>query len=62
VPLTVEDRLAPGTTVRVRHGSLAGLEGSILSRCRTTRLVVSIRFLQRSVSFEIDDFMLEAIS
>lgn len=62
VPLTIEDRLSPGDLVRVRHGSFAGVEGRVLSRCRRTRLVVEIHFLQQGISFEIDDCMLEPIN
>ena len=60
-PLTVESRLIPGDRVRVRHGSLGGLEGTVLTRRGTTRLVVSVDFLQQGASIEIDDFMLEPI-
>jgi hypothetical protein len=61
VPLTVEDRLRPGQRVRVRGGSFAGIEGIIESRCRQTRLIVGITFLQRGISIEIDDCLLEPI-
>jgi transcription antitermination factor NusG len=60
-PLTVESRLVPGDRVRVRHGPLAGLEGTVLTRRGRTRLLVSIDFLQRGASVEIDDFLLERI-
>ncbi|OHB66723.1 MAG: hypothetical protein A2V70_08200 [Planctomycetes bacterium RBG_13_63_9] len=60
-PLTVESRLVPGNRVRVRHGSMAGLEGIVLTRRGATRLLVSIDFLQRGASVEIDDFLLEPI-
>jgi len=60
-PLTVESRLAPGNRVRVRHGSLGGVEGTVLVRHGKTRLVVSVNFLQQGASIEFDDFMLEPI-
>ena len=60
-PLTVESRLAPGRQVRVKHGSLAGLEGVVVSRQGQTRLLVSVNFIQRGASVEVDDFMLEPI-
>ena len=59
VPLTVESRLGPGERVRVRQGSFAGLEGTVLKRRGETRLLVSINFLQQGASVEIDDFMLD---
>lgn len=61
MPLTVESRLRAGQPVRVKCGALAGMEGKILKRCRTTRLLVAIEFLQQGVSLEIDDHLLEPI-
>ncbi len=58
-PLTIESRLKPGQQVRVRQGPFAGLEGIVLKRRGETRLLVSINFLQRGASVEIDDFMLD---
>ena len=60
-PLTVENRLQPGARVRVRHGSLGGLEGTVVVRRGRTRLLVYVDFLQQGASVEIDDFMLEPI-
>jgi len=60
-PLTVEARLTPGRRVRIRGGSMAGLEGTILVRRRHTRLVVAVDFLQQGISVEIDDFLVEPI-
>jgi transcriptional antiterminator RfaH len=60
-PLTVESRLAPGDRVRVRRGPFAGIEGTVLHRRGVTRLLVSVDFLQRGASVEIDDFLLEPI-
>jgi len=60
-PLTVERRLLPGSRVRVRQGALMGLEGTVLTRRGTTRLLVSVDFLQQGASVEIDDFFLEPL-
>ena len=60
-PLTIESRLVPGDHVRVRHGPLAGLEGTVLTRRGQTRLLVSVNFLQQGASVEVDDFLLEPI-
>ena len=60
-PLTVESRLSPGRRVRVRHGAFAGLEGTVLKRRAETRLLVSVNFLQKGASVEIDDFFLEPL-
>ncbi len=60
-PLTIESRLDSGRLVRIRGGSMAGLEGMVLKRCGQSRLQVAVNFLQKGVSVEIDDFLLEAI-
>ena len=60
-PLTLEGRLLPGQRVRIHSGALAGLEGTILTRRRESRLLVAVRFLQQGVSVEVDDFVLEPI-
>ena len=60
-PLTVESRLDEGNRVRVRQGAFAGLEGTVVKRRGETRLLVSINFLQKGASVEIDDFLLEPL-
>ena len=60
-PLTVESRLAAGNRVRVKQGPFMGLEGVVLTRRGSTRLLVSINFLQQGASVEIDDFVLERL-
>jgi hypothetical protein len=60
-PLTVERRLTSGRSVRIKKGPMAGLEGTVLSRRATTRLLVAVTFLQQGVSVELDDFLLEPI-
>jgi transcriptional antiterminator RfaH len=61
VPLTVESRLQRGRHVRVRDGLLAGIEGMVLRRQGESRLLVSVNFLQRGASVEIEDFCLEPL-
>lgn len=58
-PLTPESRLVPGKRVRVRYGSLAGLEGTLLKRHGQTLVVVSIDFIQQGASIAIDDSWVE---
>jgi len=60
-PLTVEKRLSRGDLVRVRHGPFAGLDGVVLRRDGTSRLLIAVNFLQQGASVEIDDHMLEPI-
>lgn len=61
VPLTIESRMMPGQRVRIRSGSMRGLEGTIILRRGQTRLLVAVDFLQQGASIAIEDFRLEAI-
>lgn len=60
-PMTVEGRLITGQKVRVKSGALKGLEGTILRRKSSCRLLVSVNYLQQGISVEIEDFMVELI-
>lgn len=60
-PLAIERRLDAGDMVRIRTGSLAGLEGVVVKRHGKTRLLVAVTYLQQGVSVEIDDCALEPI-
>jgi transcriptional antiterminator RfaH len=60
-PLTIEARLDAGQRVRVKNGSLMGLEGTVLARRGEDRLVVAVEFLQQGVSVLISDFQVEPI-
>jgi len=46
--------LREGQRIRVRRGSLEGLEGILLKKKSDWRIVVSVAMLQRSVAVEID--------
>ena len=46
--------LKEGDRVRVQFGSLTGVEGTLIKVRGAARLVISIHFLQRSISFEVD--------
>ena len=60
-PLTVESRLAPGRRVRIKTGSMMGLEGVVESRKGSDRILVTVKFLQQSVSMEINDYTVEPL-
>jgi hypothetical protein len=61
VPLTPESKIQAGTRVRVRTGSLAGVEGGVVRRQNKERLLVAVQFLQQGASLLLDDFQVEAI-
>lgn len=60
--LTPEERLAPGTPVRVIAGPLTGLTGVVVRRGRRLRFVVAVHLLGQGVSAEIDDWMIEPLA
>ncbi len=61
VPLTTEGRLESGQRVRVKSGSLMGIEGVVLARRGESRLLIAVQFLQQGVSIQINDYQLEPI-
>ena len=60
-PLTVESRIQSGDPVRIRSGAFAGLEGIVQKRHSHTRLVVTVRFIQRGASVLLDDCQVDPI-
>ena len=60
-PLTPEARLEPGMRIRVRSGSLAGLEGVVIKRRGAQRLLVIVHFLQQGASVQLEDYQVERI-
>jgi transcription antitermination factor NusG len=53
--------LKAGRRVRIRSGSLAGVEGVLVRKRDCARVVLSISLLQRSVSVDIDEADVEPI-
>ena len=53
--------LKAGRRVRIRSGSLAGVEGVLVRKKDCARVVLSISLLQRSVSVDIDEADVEPI-
>ncbi len=60
-PLTIEARIEPGRRVRVRSGSMAGLEGTVVKRRGKDWLVVAVEFLQQGASVLLEDFQVEPL-
>jgi transcription antitermination factor NusG len=50
-----------GQRVRIRSGSLAGIEGILVSRSGESTLVISVDAIQRSMAVRIDGYDVEAI-
>ncbi len=53
--------LSAGERVRIKAGPLTGLEGVVLRHNRSSRLIVSVGFIQRSVSVELQPCDLECL-
>jgi transcription antitermination factor NusG len=57
--VTPEERLQPGTPVRIVAGPLAGLTGVVTRRGRQLHFVIEVRFFAQGVATEIESWMLE---
>jgi transcription antitermination factor NusG len=57
--VTPEERLQPGTPVRIVAGPLAGLTGIVTRRGRQLHFVIEVRFFAQGVATEIESWMLE---
>jgi len=58
-PLSPESLLVPGDVVRVKNGSFAGFEGTVVHRQNETRLLVAVNFMQQGASVLLQDCQLE---
>jgi transcriptional antiterminator RfaH len=59
LPLAPEQRLPPGTPIRIVSGPLAGMTGKVLRETKKLKFIVEVTFLRQGVSVEIDAAMLE---
>ncbi len=62
-PLSLEPHpfLQCGERIRVRSGPLAGIEGIVLRKKDSLRIVISVEMLRRSVSIEVKEATLERV-
>lgn len=61
VPVKEHPFLNVGQRVRVRNGSLSGVEGILVAVKGARTLVISVEPIQRSLSISLDDYQLEAV-
>lgn len=61
VPYTLCPFLQVGQRVRIRGGTLDGIEGLLIACNRDHTLVISVEPIQRSVAVRIDQYQVEAI-
>lgn len=57
-----EERLLPGTMVEITCGALKNFRGKIVRRSGGLKLIVMLNLLQRAVSVEIDESMIQVVS
>jgi len=60
VPWSTHPFLKIGQRVRIRSGSLSGVEGLLVSRAGESTLVISIDAIQRSMAIRVDGYDVEA--
>jgi len=53
--------LSVGDWVRVKAGSLAGIEGILVRKKGAERLILSVDMLQKSVAVELDGYLVERV-
>jgi len=53
--------LTLGRRIRVNAGPLAGLQGILVKRKNTARIVVSVELIQRAMAVEVDEADVEAV-
>jgi len=61
IPFDPYPFLKIGQRVRVRGGSLDGLEGILIDRVRNRRLVISVESIERSLSISIEGLAVEPV-
>ena len=59
VPCLPHPFISAGKRVRIRGGSLDGVEGILMLQGRDQRLVISVELLQRSVSIRVEGYDIE---
>jgi transcription antitermination factor NusG len=59
IPFAIHPFLAVGKRVRIRGGSLDGIEGILVGQVGDKSLVVSVELLQRSVSIRVEGYDVE---
>ena len=62
LPLGPWPFLRTGSRVRVEDGPLRGLEGTLLRERDSTRLILGVELLQRSLAIEIDSRMISPLN
>ncbi len=59
--ITAESKIEAGDRVRIKSGSMLGLEGVVFKRHGQSRLLVMVNFLQQGASIELPDWEVERL-
>jgi len=59
--VTAEAKIEAGDRVRIKSGSMMGLEGMVFKRHGMSRLLVMVDFLQQGASIELPDWEVERL-
>ncbi|HVJ67707.1 MAG TPA: transcription termination/antitermination NusG family protein [Caulifigura sp.] len=60
-PITAESKIEAGERIRIKSGSMLGLEGVVFKRHGQSRLLVMVDFLQQGASIELPDWEVERL-
>jgi len=61
VQITAESKIEAGDRVRIKSGSMMGLEGLVFKRHGQSRLLIMVDFLQQGASIELPDWEVERL-
>jgi transcription antitermination factor NusG len=61
IPCAVHPFIRIGQRVRVRGGSLNGMEGILLRQGKDQSVIVSVELLQRSVAIQVEGYEVESV-
>lgn len=61
VPVAACDYLKPGQRVRIRGGSLDGIEGTLVGNRGGHKLILSVELIHQSVTVTIDNYAVEPV-
>lgn len=61
IPCAVHPFISAGQRVRIRGGSLNGVEGILERQCGTQSVIISVELLRRSVSIRVEGFEIELV-
>lgn len=61
IPCAVHPFISKGQRVRIRGGSLDGVEGILINQDGEESVVVSVELLQRSISIKIEGYRVESV-